>query len=237
MSLKIIAFAGVDGSGKTTQLNMLRDYFKQNNVSFNISEGYKPRHYVKEIQNNSPVNSSYEDYYSSNLISNLLIHDLWININDSIKESREKNHEFLILNRYFNDSLAYSYSLGSDTKLLQHISKIFPKPDLYIFLDLDSETSELRQKDRGDVITKLRQKDSLHIKNEVASRYRKLLKKEKYGFIVNCNQKTKETVFNEILNKVKEEFNESSISLIILKLISSIVDYLSSFLKIKPERF
>jgi dTMP kinase len=203
MRLKIIAFAGLDGSGKTTQVNKLGDYFKSHNINFEICDGYKPRHYVAELQNNSPIGTSYEDNYSSNLVSNLLIHDLWINVNNAIESSNNNNSEFLIMNRYYYDSIAYSYCLGSDTKLLHHITEIFPKPDTYIYLDIDPKTSELRQKSRGDTAKDFGKKDELKIKYEVSSIYKELLTRENYGCVIDCNNKNEELVFEHIIKKIE----------------------------------
>nr|WP_242620560.1 hypothetical protein [Senegalia massiliensis] len=198
-----MAFAGLDGSGKTTQVNKLGDYFKSHNIKYEICDGYKPRYYIGELQKNSPIGTSYEDNYSSNLVSNLLIHDLWINVNNAIELSNNNNSEFLIMNRYYYDSIAYSYCLGSDVKLLHHIAGIFPKPDLYVYLDLDPRISELRQKSRGDTAKDFGKKDELKIKYEVSSMYKELLTRENYGYVIDCNNKDEELVFEHIIKKIE----------------------------------
>ncbi len=128
-----IVFEGIDGSGKSTQAELLCDYFRLNEipaVSFaEPSEGV----WGKKIRNiledkNMPYAEEMlrlfildrEDDVSKNILPN---------INNSIS---------VILDRYYYSNAAYQGAMGlSPEKILQDNREKFPEPHRIYFIDLD----------------------------------------------------------------------------------------------------
>lgn len=142
-----IVFEGVDGSGKTTQIEMLRDFFN--------AKGYKVN-LTKEPTEDS-IGSLIWEYAKSKdrslapeteallFAADRLEHGKWI------KETLEKG-EIVISDRYIHSSLAYQGAVGVELDWIRSLNRRAFKPDLVILLDINPDSSLERVTDRDRTV-------------------------------------------------------------------------------------
>jgi len=135
---KLITFCGLDGCGKTTQINKLEEWL--------TNEGYKvfltkqPTDYVRKSEifrnfSDSPDNSRFE-YRALSLFcaADRLQHTRRV-----IKDKLEKGY-IVICDRYFYSCLANLIARGyTDDVWIYEIAKSIIKPDVSFFLSLPVE--------------------------------------------------------------------------------------------------
>ena len=131
-----IVFEGVDGSGKTTQIEMLREFF--------IDKGYKVN-LTKEPTEDS-IGSLIWEYMKSKdrsltpeteallFAADRLEHGKWI------KETLEKG-EIVISDRYIHSSFAYQGAAGVELDWIRSLNRRAFKPDMVILLDINPDSS------------------------------------------------------------------------------------------------
>ncbi|MBR4720593.1 MAG: dTMP kinase [Clostridia bacterium] len=139
-----IVFEGLDGSGKSTQISMLKDKLKQ--------MGRKV--YVTAEPTSSATGGLIRDALSNNykrepseLASLFLTDRVSHNVNPvwGIKKALKEGSD-VICDRYYYSSFAYQ-SLGTDLKWIMDMNLNCPqilKPDLCIYLDVDPERCKNR---------------------------------------------------------------------------------------------
>ncbi|MCL1467749.1 dTMP kinase [Argonema galeatum] len=148
-----IVFEGIDGSGTSTQSNLLKDYF--------TAKGYQA--VVTYEPSNGPV---------GNLIRQALKRRVFF-VNDSQKFDEQMAYLFaadrydhlfnevdgvfkliddnftVISTRYFFSSLAYHWNTQEDWELVSSLNDGFPNPDLVIYIDIPVEVALTRIRDRS----------------------------------------------------------------------------------------
>ena len=144
MSGRFIVFEGIDGAGKSTQIEKLRQKL--------VSEGRKV--FITAEPTASVTGGILRDALSGNykrsaseLAAMFLSDRVFHNVNESvgINQALEKGFD-VISDRYYYSSFAYQ-GLDSDLDWVIDMNLNCPdirKPDLCIFLDLDAEKSKSR---------------------------------------------------------------------------------------------
>lgn len=129
----LIAIEGIDGAGKTTQVENIKTYFQKNGLKVSTFKEPTDGKYGKKIRNlaihgRHSVSSEEE----MELFINDRIEDCEINIKPALK----KKH-LVIMDRYYFSNMAYQSALGID---IDHIrsrnEEIAITPDMVIILDL-----------------------------------------------------------------------------------------------------
>ena len=151
MMNKLITFEGIDGVGKTTQINLFLKKLKNHNLEYDLFRepgGTSVAEQIRSIllDNNNDI---------SNLTETLLFlasrSDL---VNKKIKSNLDKNNIYIICDRFLDSTLAYqSFGRGIDLKLIQLITQAVVQdaiPSTTFLLDCDLNTclSRLNNKDR-----------------------------------------------------------------------------------------
>ena len=146
-----ITFEGADGCGKTTQMNLLAEYLKQQgkNVVLTREPGGKGLgEKVREILLN------YEGPVSDRCESFLFLADRAQNI-DIIVNPAVEDGKIVLCDRHIDSTVAYQgYGRGLDIERINKLNDIATngkKPDLTFVFDIDVETSMKRvgkEKDR-----------------------------------------------------------------------------------------
>ena len=142
-----IVFEGIDGGGKSTQIKMLAEYFKD--------KGYQVEFHMEPTEGS--VGSLLWTYMRSKDRSfspeteALLFAADRIEHGKTIKQSLEEG-KVVISDRYLHSSLAYQGAAGVDPNWMQSLNKHALKPNLVILLDIDPERSLKRVSDRAKTV-------------------------------------------------------------------------------------
>ena len=161
---------GPDGSGTTTQLNILENFFQENRKSLPyLFKTFEPTN--GSIGKLIRANLRKEVIFSPETVALLFAADrnehLW---GPGGIVEHCKAGELVVSDRYLPSSLVYQ-GITCGEELPGRLNRDFPGPELLIFLDIDPETAQSRINGRG-------QKEIfeyLDFQIKVRERYRKLL--------------------------------------------------------------
>ena len=128
----LIAIEGIDGSGKTTMVNRLKEHFTR--LHYKVSTFKEPSEgkfgqKIKKLsvegrENTTPIAEM-----------ELFLLDRQENSEKNVKPALGK-HELVIMDRYYYSSIAYQGSRGLDLRVIQRENeKIAIRPDIVIILD------------------------------------------------------------------------------------------------------
>ncbi len=139
--MKVISFEGFEYSGKSTQINLLKKYFKKNNITSSFTRepgGNKDLEKIRKII----LQSNYD-----NLSLILFFFASRFSLLSSIKA---KN--ILVFDRFFDSTYAYQkYTFKDKNLILELIKQIDKKfiPKLTFYFKIDKKTLLNRKKHRG----------------------------------------------------------------------------------------
>ena len=193
----LITFEGIEGSGKSTQLNEVYKFLKKRKIKCiktrepggtQLAEKIR-KLIIKDLKNN-------ED----NLTELLLLFAARSNHFLKIKKLIKKGY-LVLCDRYIDSTYAYQYyEQGQDIKLINFLQNLISKksfPKITFFIDIPVKTSKLRVKSRGS----LDRFDKYSVKklNKLRNSFLKLSKK--HNRIININgKKEEEEIRDEIIN-------------------------------------
>ena len=141
----IIAFEGLDQSGKQTQAELLRDALK--------ADGHKARlvsfpDYGTSIGEEIARALQGEREYGPDVMQLLYIANRYERKPDL--QRWLDGGLILVCDRYIASSIAYGEAHGLDAAWLEEIQRFLPPPDLCLLLDLAPETAAARKKTGRD---------------------------------------------------------------------------------------
>jgi len=147
----LISFEGIEGSGKSTQIQLITEYFKNKNKNITYFRepggtnfGEKLR--LAILESKTPIDPLAESYLFASSRAQLLT--------EKVIPLLEQENQIVILDRYIDSSIAYqgiARGLGAETIL--DIHKRWPlnlEAHCTIYLKIDLETSLKRQSARGN---------------------------------------------------------------------------------------
>jgi dTMP kinase len=142
-----IVFEGVDGGGKSTQIKMLSEFFKE--VGYDVELNMEPTHesigrllWTYMRSKNRSFNPETEA---------LLFAADRIEHGKTIQRALDEG-KVIISDRYLHSSLAYQGAAGVDVEWMKSLNRHALKPDLVILLDIDPEKSLERVSDRDKTV-------------------------------------------------------------------------------------
>lgn len=145
----LITFCGLDGCGKTTQIENLKDWMQELGVEPYLTK--QPTPFVRQsaiFRNymDQPSHSGF-DYRSLSLLA----------ASDRVQHSNQviypllEQGEVVISDRYFYSCIANLRARGyREDQWIYEVSGFIPKPDLAFFLDIDVETAVKRVRSRAE---------------------------------------------------------------------------------------
>jgi len=201
--MKFIVIEGLDGSGKSTQLELLQQFFKSKKLNFKFI------HFPKY---DSPVYGELISKFLRGDLGNLesvnpfLVALLYAGDRNNYKETINhwlKNDYYVLADRYVFSNIAFQCAKTRDENqknelkqwILHTEYKYFniPKPDINIFLDVPISIIEGRLKDarKGNDRNYLNGKNDIHeadlqFQRKVRSIYDELLISEKHFVSIPC---------------------------------------------------
>lgn len=207
---KLIVIDGADGSGKTTQSEMLIDYLKSKNIpvvyfDFPQYQGFYGQIIARFLRGEFGTLEQVSPYLAS------IVYALdRASVKDQIQKALEEG-KFVICNRYATTNLAHQavrFTSGKARnqfvdwviKLEYKIHKL-PKEDLVIYLHVPWEFSRLLMEKKGkikDIVEKndQHQKDSIKMYLELTQKYKHWVK---IDCVKNGKLLSKEEIFQKII--------------------------------------
>ena len=195
-----ITFEGIDGCGKTTQIELLKNSLEKQgkNVLLTREPGAKGLgEKLREILLN------YEGDVSSNCESFLFLADRAQHIDTIIKPAIEKGI-IVICDRHTDSTVAYQgYGRGLDLKQIHYLNNIATsgiKPDLTFILDIDVETSLERIGKARDRM----ESAGIEFFNRVRNGYIEISKQEPNRVKLINGKDSIENIHNQIITYINE---------------------------------
>ncbi|GAA4453388.1 dTMP kinase [Novipirellula rosea] len=152
-----IVIDGIDGAGKSTQVQRLCDSLREQ--GFGVTQSREPTdgRWGKMIRNSATTGRlSLDDELSA------FVNDRREHVSTLIQPALGAG-QIVIVDRYFYSTVAYQGIRGADTAaLLSHMRAEFPIPDLTLFFDLPVSVALQRiSETRGEVPNEFEQEDAL----------------------------------------------------------------------------
>jgi len=127
----LIVFEGIDGSGKSTQLNMLAEYLKEIGIPYTVSKWNSSDHIsdsISQLKKNKRL--------SPQLFFLLHAADMIARYENEIVPALERN-EIVLCDRYFYTGLVRDAIRGVDMDLNRSLYRNLKDPSMVVYLDLD----------------------------------------------------------------------------------------------------
>ena len=195
-----ITFEGADGCGKTTQLNLLKEYLEQKGYDVVLTREPGAKGLGVKIRE---ILLNYDEEVSNRCESFLFLADRAQNIDVIVNPAIEKG-KIVLCDRHTDSSVAYQgYGRGLDIeqiKALNNLATGGKTPDLTLVFDVDIETSMKRvgnEKDRMESA-------GTEFFNRVRYGYLEIAKQEPYRIKVIDSTKSIEEVQKQVLNVIEQ---------------------------------
>lgn len=195
-----ITFEGIDGSGKTTQAILLKDYLESKGFKVYLTRepgGTEVGSKIREIllSPDFSINPWTEVFlYLASRVENTIV----------LKKKLEENY-IVICERYADSTIAYQgYGRNLPLNILAEMNSIATlglKPDITFLIDIEPELA-LRRKKTFDRI-EMESKDFYY---RVREGYLEIAKREQERFIIIPGNLSKEEIFERIVKRIKEKF-------------------------------
>lgn len=192
-----IAFEGLDGSGSTTQVALLSQYFQNQHREVVATKEPTTGKIGRLIRD-----SLQHKYNLSPLALQLLFAaDRDEHLTNLIKPSLTQG-KIVISDRYLFSSIAFG-SLGVDVNFLEHLYQDFLRPDLVILLKLSPAECMHRIAHRGQATELFEQEDKL---TRIWTEYDKLAQKYDFIKIIDASL-SKEEIHQQVVKIIQNHFS------------------------------
>ena len=190
-----IVFEGLDGSGQSTQAELLRHYFEDNKdlviLTKEPTEDSKSGRMIRKVLTK-------EEKIEPDELQKLFVQDRKEHLNNLIIPNL-KNGKFVISDRYFLSTCAFG-GINLDMEWLIELNDKFILPNITFLLNVDPRICIERIDKRGKRFEFFEEEKKL---TKVRENYFKLAKRFPNIYTIN-GELSKEAVFKEILNKFKK---------------------------------
>jgi dTMP kinase len=188
---RIIAFEGLDQSGKQTQAELLRDRLKQ--------DGHKSRlvsfpDYGTSIGEEIARALAGEREYGADVMQLLYVANRYERKPDLLRWL--EGGLMLVCDRYMSSSVAYGEAMGLDPAWLTEMQKLLPPASLTILLDIAPETAVKRKATDRD-----RYERDLALQARVRESYRR--QAAAFGWVVLDGERPKDAIADDVYAEVQ----------------------------------
>lgn len=199
-----ISFEGPDGSGKSTQINFLKDYFANNNVSFVFTRepGGTP---IGEALREIILSPQYDEM--SNITETLLYAASRAQLVSEIIKPALNRGDIVICDRYIDSSIAYQgfgRNLGKSVADINSFAIDGLMPDLTFLISINPEIgmSRIECSERSELDRLEQEKIEFHRK--VHQGYIKIASQNKNRIVLIDGTMPIEAIKDEIISHVKK---------------------------------
>jgi dTMP kinase len=151
-----IVLEGIDGTGKSTQVQLLAEWFRSQGREVVTSREPTDQPWGKKLRESASTGRlSPEDELE------YFLKDRKQHVDELIQPSLDAG-KVVILDRYYFSTMAYQGSRGFDPGEIRVKNEAFaPRPDHLFILDLDVDTARQRIGARGDTANEFERRDAL----------------------------------------------------------------------------
>ena len=143
---KLIVFEGIDGTGKSTQIRLLREYLESQGIR--VVTDYEPTRGEWGMRVRAAAASGKRLPVEEEV--DCLLRDRREHVEQLITPALERGC-WVLLDRYYPSMLAYQGATGIDPIELQRLNESFaPQPDAAFWLDIPVEVALGRIRNRGE---------------------------------------------------------------------------------------
>ena len=200
MKNKVITFEGIDGCGKTTQINLLSDFLdgeNKKNIIVREPGGTKISENIRKVLLDN------DNFIEPNTETLLFLSSRSQLVNEVIVNAIS-NDEFILFDRFIDSTIAYQgYGRGMNIKLLKKLNDFATnmlKPDLTFVLDIDLEESRKRVK--KNTMDRMEKSGSAFL-DKVLTGYRHMAKENTVRYrLIDCNNKNPNDIHDEIKSHI-----------------------------------
>lgn len=197
-----VTFEGTDGSGKSTQIQLLKNFFELNNINaiFTREPGgtlisEKIRNLV--IDKDNKMTDSTEAYlYAASRNEHIL----------KIIKPALLNSKIVICDRFLDSSLAYQgFGRGLGTDVILEINNYAVKnfmPDITFFMDVAPQIA-IKRRHNASTLDRI-ELEKIEFHQKVYDGFKKLSKIYSDRYVVIDATNTIESIHNKIIDKLKE---------------------------------
>lgn len=207
MKAVYIAFEGIDGSGKTKQIDLLHKHLASSGKKVLLTRELGSIH-------DSACSKLREVYLCSklqmdDLAAQFLLASCSIQHSEKVIKPNLQSYDYILSDRSVESNLAYGYALGFEKSLinqifLQDCRRI--RPDLIVYLDIDPKIAYARSKKRALEFDQVDRIESKGIEFQKAVRefyLERLVSFPKNSFQVNASQLSIQETHESILRGLK----------------------------------
>ncbi|WP_417916154.1 dTMP kinase [Candidatus Electronema sp. JC] len=158
----LIAFEGIDGTGKSTQIKLLADWLRAQGEDVVATREPTDSVYgrrIRELYVNRGACTPEEEL-------ELFIEDRKLHVKDVIRPALNAGRTVLT-DRYYYSTAAYQGANGLDVKQILQRNRFAPQPDLVILLTMPPELSAERISSRGGQVNAFEQLSYLRRVSEI----------------------------------------------------------------------
>lgn len=185
----LVIFEGLDNCGKTTLVEMIKDYYLNLEIDAEISKEFETN-IGKELKKMAK-----EGTLDPILKAYLFATDRYIRMRN-MKHENLKN-KIMLFDRYVPSALAYRMAEGVDKNWVTNINSVFPKADIGFFIDITADESVNRNVD-----SKFNIKSTPEHLEKVRSAYFSIL--DENNLIYINGMQPIENIFVEVIEKMEE---------------------------------
>lgn len=194
-----ITFEGIDGCGKSTQLNLLAEHLKSNGTDVVITREPGAKGLGEKLRE---ILLNYDGEVSSNCEAFLFLADRAQHIDTIVKPAIEAG-KVVLCDRHTDSTIAYQgYGRGVDLEQIKMLNKLATSgfsPDLTFIFDLDIETAFARVGKTQDRM----ESAGLDFFERVRKGYLEIAKQEPDRVKVINSKDSIEDIFKQVKNVVE----------------------------------
>ncbi len=140
----LIVFEGIDGSGKSTQIQILRNILDEKGLDVVVFREPSQSPWGQKIREKA----AFPDSLSPEEELELFVNDRKDNVQKNLRPALAKN-KIVLLDRYYFSTMAYQGAKGLDVEKIRIMNEKFAiRPDLVFILDVDAGRALHRIQDR-----------------------------------------------------------------------------------------
>jgi len=194
---KFVVIEGIDGCGKTSQINLLVEFLKKKKkdviVTKEPTEKSKAGKRIRQVLEGKLKMDPLE-------LQKLYVQDRKEHLEREIVPALKKG-KIVVCSRYFFSTLAYGSAEGIEMDLLMKMNKRFLLPDLVIILKASPSVCLERIKERGKKEEFFEKKEKLERVSKIYEKMPSLFK----NVIIIDGEREIEEIFDEIKKIVQEK--------------------------------